>query len=98
MAKYRKLPVVIEAMTWDELVQYGIENGGNVVNGLPWSFKIGDRPVTHDCQGGYDRYLISTLEGDMEMTQNDILIIGVKGEAYPCKLDIFRATYEPVAE
>lgn len=50
MAKFRKKPVVIEAMTLDELVQYGIDNGGNVVDALPWSFKIGDRPVTHDCQ------------------------------------------------
>ena len=98
MAKYRKRPVVIEAMTFDELVQYGIENGGNVVNGLPWSFQINGRPITHDCQTGEDRYLIFTLEGTMEMTRNDMLIIGVQGEAYPCKLDIFRATYEPVAE
>lgn len=98
MAKYRKRPVVIEAMTFDELVQYGIENGGNVVNGLPWSFQINGRPITHDCQTGEDRYLISTLEGTMEMTRNDMLIIGVQGEAYPCKRDIFAATYEAVAE
>ena len=98
MAKFRKKPVVIEALTFDELVQYGIDNGGNVVNGLPWSFKIGDRSITHDCQTGEDRYLIPTLEGTMEMTRKDMLIIGVQGEAYPCKMDIFEATYEAVSE
>jgi hypothetical protein len=92
--KFRKKPVVIEAMTFEELVQYGIDNGGNVVNGLPWSFQINKHPVTHDCQTGEDRYLISTLEGQMIMTRNDMLIIGVQGEIYPCKLDIFQATYE----
>lgn len=96
MSKFRKKPVVIEAMTFDELVSYGIENGGNVVNGLPWSFKIGDRHVTHDVQNGEDRYLIDTLEGTMAMTRCDMLIIGVRGEAYPCKMDIFESTYEKV--
>lgn len=96
MKNYRKKPVIIQAMTWDELVQYGIDNGGNVVNGLPWSFKINNRAITHDCQLGYDRYFITTLEGQMEMTQNDMLIIGIKGEAYPCKKDIFEETYEEV--
>lgn len=98
MKKFRKKPVVIEAMTWDELVQYGIDNGGNVVNGLPWSFQINGRPVTHDCQNGRDRYLISTLEGQMEMTRDDMCIIGIKGEAYPCKRDFFEASYEEVIE
>ena len=98
MAKFRKKPVVIEAMTFDDLVQYGIDNGGNVVDALPWSFKIGDRPVTHDCQNGEDLYLISTLEGIMVMTRNDMLIVGVHGEPYPCKRDIFEATYEAVSE
>jgi len=97
MKKYRKKPVVIEAMTWDELVQYAINKGAPVVmDGLPWSFDINGRPVTHDAQGGYNRYLITTLEGQMEMTRDDMCIIGIKGEAYPCKKDIFDATYEIV--
>ena len=40
-----------------------------------------------------DTYRIQTLEGYHDMTRDDMLIIGVKGEAYPCKIDIFEMTY-----
>jgi len=39
---------------------------------------------------------IHTLEGVMDVTEGDWIITGVKGERYPCKPDIFAATYEPV--
>jgi len=39
MAKFTKKPVEIEAITFDELVAYGKANGGNMVNGMPWSFE-----------------------------------------------------------
>ena len=41
--------------------------------------------------------LIPTLEGDMLASLNDWIIKGVKGEIYPCKPDIFAATYDPVS-
>ena len=41
-------------------------------------------------------YFIRTLEGDMHLTEGDWIIRGVKGEYYPCKPDIFEATYEPL--
>lgn len=91
--KYCKKPVVVEAITFEEFVQYGIEHGGNIVNGMPWSFEYKGHPVTHEN----DRcYIIPTLEGDHFFTPEDMLITGVKGEIYPCKIDIFRATYDPV--
>jgi hypothetical protein len=93
MAKYRKKPVEIEAITFDELVQYGKDNGGNIVNGMPWSFNYNGHPITHEND---NCYLIPTLEGTHNMTPNDMLITGVQGEIYPCKLDIFNATYEAV--
>ena len=96
MGLYRKKPVVIEAISFDEFVEFGIANGGNVVNGLPWSFEYKGFPITHDCQTGEERYCIPTLEGDLYMTRNDVLITGVQGEIYPCKKDIFEATYEEV--
>jgi len=92
MAKYRKKPVVIEALTFDELVQYGKDNGGNIVNDMPWSFEINGHPITHEND---ECYLITTLEGTHNMTPNDMLIVGIQGEIYPCKIDIFKATYEP---
>ena len=39
---------------------------------------------------------INTLEGDMKADYGDWIIKGIKGEFYPCKPDIFEATYEPV--
>jgi hypothetical protein len=93
MGKFRKKPVEIEAITFDELVQYGKDNSGNIVNGMPWSFNYNGHPITHEND---NCYLIPTLEGTHNMTPNDMLITGVQGEIYPCKLDIFNATYEAV--
>jgi hypothetical protein len=89
--KYRKKPVVIEAITFNELVEYGKANGANIVRGMPWSFKYNGHSVTHEND---ECYIIITLEGTMNFTPGDMLITGVKGEIYPCKLDIFEATYE----
>lgn len=93
--KYRKKPVVIEAISFEELVEHGKNNGGNIVNGMPWSFSYAGHPITHEAD---DCYLIPTLEGSMRMTPSDMLITGVKGEIYPFKKDIFYATYDPANE
>ena len=45
-----------------------------------------------------DSLIIPTLEGDHEAKPGDWIICGVKGEIYPCKADIFAATYEPVSD
>lgn len=95
MAKYRKKPVVIEAITFEELIAYGIAVGANIVNGMPWAFFYEGYPITHEND---NCYLIQTLEGTMKMERRDMLITGVKGEIYPCKPDIFEQTYEPVAD
>lgn len=92
MTQFRKKPVVITAITFDQLVAHGIAAGGNVLNGMPWSFAYSGHPITHEND---DCYLIPTLEGTMKMGRDDILITGVKGEIYPCKRDIFEATYDP---
>ncbi len=90
---YRKKPVVITAITFDELVEHGRLSGANQHNGMPWSFEYGGHPLTHEND---DCYLIPTLEGTMRFERGDMLITGVQGEIYPCKGDIFAATYEPV--
>jgi hypothetical protein len=89
--KYRKKPVQVEAITFTELVQYGIDSGATLYNGFPWSFQYSGHPITHEND---ECYLIPTLEGVMRFTPEDMLITGVKGEVYPCKMDIFNATYE----
>lgn len=95
--KVRKKPVEVEAITFDELVAHGLMDakvnpGANVVDGVPWSFHYKGHPITHENN---DCYLIPTLEGTMKFNRGDMLITGVKGEIYPCKADIFAATYEP---
>lgn len=97
MSQFRKKPVVITAITFDQLVAHGIDQckaegrESNIVNGMPWSFSYAGHHVTHEND---DCYLIPTLEGTMQMGRDDMLITGVKGEIYPCKRDIFNATYE----
>lgn len=95
MPKFRKKPVVVEAITFQEFIEYGRVNGENIVGGMPWSFKYNGHPVTHETD---ERYLIPTLEGTHNFTPHDMLITGVKGEIYPCKKDIFDSTYDLVEE
>ena len=83
MPQYRKKPVVIEAM----LLTFGC-----ALEVMEWS---GGKPL-YDPTGKMDAMRIATLEGDMRADMGDWVIKGVKGEFYPCKPDIFDATYEPV--
>lgn len=85
MAKYRKKPVVIEATQFDPQ-SHPWPDGV-----IPWP-EDGLQP--RDMSWGY----IDTLEGKMHVIAGDWIITGVKGEKYPCKPDIFEATYEPVGE
>lgn len=89
--KFRKKAVVIEAITFDELVAHGLANSANIQNGMAWSFEYEGKGITHHSD---DCYLIPTLEGTMKFERGDMLITGVKGEIYPCKGDIFAMTYD----
>ena len=86
VGKYRKRPVVIEAIQWTPH-----ENCEQVA-----AF-IGDAFDPEDCADGLtDTYKIDTLEGTMWASSGDWIIKGVQGEFYPCKPDIFAQTYEQV--
>lgn len=93
MALYRKKPVIIEAVTFDEFVEHGRQSGCELIEGMPWSFEFNGHPVTHENDACY---LIPTLEGVMRFTPEDMLITGVEGEIYACKRDIFLKTYDLV--
>lgn len=93
MALYRKKPVVIEAITFDELVSHGVAIAPVLVRGMPWSFEYQGHHITHETD---DCYLVPTLEGTMQMQRGDMLLTGIQGEMYLCKPDIFAATYELV--
>ena len=81
MAKFRKKPIVIEAMqftgtNWADLVAW---------SGIEWH--LDDIAVA---------VKVRTLEGELWADKDDWIIRGIKGEFYPCKPDIFAATYESV--
>ena len=78
--KYRKKPVVIDAVQW---------TGANVDEVLGFAQASAYRAA------GEQAIMIETLEGTMRADKNDWIIRGVKGEFYPCKPDIFEATYNP---
>ena len=88
MAQFRKKPVVIEATCWDgqDLARVKAVLGEE----FPGKFIAEDGETKLDL-------IIPTLEGPMRVSLGDWIIKGVKGEFYPCKPDIFVATYEPVS-
>ena len=53
------------------------------------------KPIVITAELCANRTVIKTLEGDMVAEPGDWIITGIKGERYPCKPDIFAATYEP---
>jgi hypothetical protein len=84
MTKYRKKPVVIEAVQWFE---------GDQVEGVQDLAMLSEMYFSKSAADG--RYVVKTLEGMMQVSPGDWIITGVKGEKYPCKPDIFELTYEP---
>lgn len=84
MMKFRKRPIVIEAVQWFP----GVEVEGVVY--------VQDQGPS-GCSEGDPYPIIHTLEGPHTVSSGDWIITGIKGEKYPCKPDIFAATYEPVA-
>lgn len=94
MSKYRKRPDVVEAITFEELVEHGKAQNVPLYNGYPWSFDYQGHPITHEND---NCYLIPTLEGTMKFNRGDMLVTGVKGEIYPCRIDIFIQTFDLVS-
>lgn len=94
MARYRKKPVIVEAFQWtngpDQTVAplwiaQAIEEGRVRIE-----YKLSAPPQPHMA--------IATLEGVMHASPGDYIIKGIAGEIYPCKPEIFEATYEEVDE
>lgn len=80
--KYRKKPVVIEA------VKFEVSSPSKALKFLGDSYsELTDEGL-----------LIATLEGNIFASDGDYIIKGVQGEFYPCKPDIFAQTYEKVSD
>jgi len=94
VARYRKKPVVIEAVQWT-----GSRESINAV--CRWANVKLDEPVIDYTFTGADDVSdvqVWTLEGPLSASPGDFIIRGVKGEFYPCKPDIFEATYDPAGD
>lgn len=119
MPKYRKKPVVVEAVQWwkngDHPNDYdqvhlgleGVTSGvarkargweGDVVRYFRRPDVPGAQPCKHCTQVMHVHGWIDTLEGGHIVCPGDWIITGVNGEHYPCKPDVFAATYEEVPD
>ena len=84
MNKYRKKPIVIDA------IQFNAETKDRCFNFVTCN-------KYPDFRNGIPVLVIQTLEGNMEVVFGDYIIKGIQGEFYPCKEDIFNETYEEVS-
>lgn len=88
--KYRKKPIVIEAEQWHEAGEHSevdVYRESDDVGGRNLCAKYTFKLRSHGW--------IDTLEGGHIVCPGDFIIKGVQGEYYPCKPDIFEATYDP---
>ena len=93
MPKFRKKPVVIEAAVYPGIAVIPVDTILKFEEWLePIAKAAGRWPLKYKGQS----LIIPTLEGDHEAKPGDYIIQGVQGEIYPCKPDIFAATYEPI--
>lgn len=86
---YRKKPVVIEAMQWDGTIEKAREIREALGETIIFEYETPTQTTF---------LKIRTLEGDMSATPGDYIVKGIKGECYPCKPDIFEASYEEVPD
>ena len=87
MVKYfRKKPIVIQA------IQYNGKNESEISNFVGPNLMM----IEEDFLGEHKFLYIDTLEGRLEISLNDYVIKGFKGEFYPCKPDIFEKTYDEI--
>jgi len=90
--KYRKNPVVINAWPVSDLLRFAEHE---------WTLL--PQPIINAYESGSviflsEKILIETQEGFMRADKYDMIICGIQGELYPCKPDIFAATYEAIPE
>ena len=82
--KYRKRPVVVEAIQWTGKNYKDIQAFAGI-------------KIVHYFQEA-EVLMVRTLEGDMFASRGDYIVKGIRGEFYPCKPDVFQETYEEAEE
>ena len=99
MTKFRKKPVEIEAFQMTRERRASNAEWPGWLHAA-WNEGVGQPnavwPSAYPNSDGTDHLRVGTLEGALDISWDDWIIQGVKGEIYPCKPDIFAATYDPV--
>ena len=90
MANYRKKPIVIEAWKTSDLLKLAATDFWKLPDRIRKAYD------TVEVVFGAAQIHINTLEGTMIAERDDMVIQGISNELYPCKPDIFNATYELV--
>ena len=89
MAKYKMKPMVVEAISFEDLIKYGLTQTDNIYNNMPWSFKYMGIPITHETDECY------IIGGYTRLTKNQMLIIK-NDEISVCDIDAFDLICEPL--
>lgn len=89
MAKYKMKPMIVEAITFGELVEYGLTQTDNIYNNMPWSFEYMGVPITHETD---DCYVIG---GSTRFTKNQMLVLK-DNELSVVDIDAFELISEPL--
>ena len=89
--KYINGLTVVEAITFEEFIEYGKNNCTSLVDEVPWSFEYNDHMVTHENDG---LYILSNSEHDIYFGINDMLITNADGELSSLDIEEFNEMYE----
>ena len=90
MAKFKMKPMIVEAVTFDELIEYGLKHTNNIYNDMPWSFEFMGIPVTHETDNCY-------IVGTERFTRNHLLVVK-NNEISIVEKDAFDLISEPLEE
>lgn len=91
----KKETETVEAITFDELIEYGRTHSNNTVNGMPWHFEYKGLVMTHERD---DLYIVLTQDGHHYFRPNDLMVTNKDGYTFPCTGEYFNRMYEPVPE
>lgn len=93
--KFRKIPAIVEAITFDELVAHGRTVAPESIqpSGLPWSFKYGDAAVSHENDRQY--LVMQPSRPTVKVFPTTMLVTGETGQMYAMDRELFQTLFEP---
>lgn len=94
--KYYKRNASVEAVTFDELVQHGIEQDADLIRGMPRFFKYRGHRITHENDNCY--LIASPAGGSLPFKRGDMLTFCGDGSLFPMELAYFCMTYESLPD